>query len=357
LIHAVTLDPVTLTPNAVETSIVTPHGEYNLGPRIDYQLNAKNTLTGRYQYSFGTSDNNGIGQYTLLSNGYSSENRSQDLQLTDTTVLSPTAVNDLRFQYARNTSRDFGSNEVATVNVTDAFVGGGAQVGRSSNTSQRYEFQDNTSIAHRAHTFRFGARVRHETLSDDSPANFGGTFTFFGVAAAPLLDAANNAVLDPSTGLAKTAPIGSLEQYRRTLLFQGMGLPAAQIRALGGGASQFSIAGGNPVASVSQTDMGVYGQDDWRVKPNLTVSVGLRYETQTNIHDWHDLSPRLGIAWAPKPQNGKPPKIVIRAGFGAYYDRVNSNLTLRQLRFDGVNQQQLLVVNPDSSPTFPRSLR
>ncbi|MFX8601119.1 hypothetical protein ABTL95_19570, partial [Acinetobacter baumannii] len=90
-----------------------------------------------------------------------------------------------------------------------------------------------------------------------------------------------------------------IEQYRRTLAYAQQGYTPAQIRALGGGASQFTIAAGNPSLSASQFDAGVFFGDDWRVRPNLTMSVGLRYETQTNIHDWHDIAPRIGFAWAP----------------------------------------------------------
>ena len=59
----------------------------------------------------------------------------------------------------------------------------------------------------------------------------------------------------------------------------------AQIRAMGGGPAQFTINTGNPALSVSQVDVGFFYQDDWRLKPNFTLSLGARYETQNNIHD------------------------------------------------------------------------
>ena len=323
LITADTLDPVTLADVPVRSTVVTPRHDWDISPRIDYQLSAGHTLSARYEFDTTSRSNNGIGQYSLPSRAYSSDG----LHLTETAVLSPTVVNETRFGYNRGANNQYGDNSVPAVNVADSFLGGSAQVGRARNLAQHYEIQNNTSMGHKTHTHRFGLRARHDTLSDYSPTNFGGSFTFFGVGNAPVLDGAGQAVPGATTD------ISSLEQYRRTLLFQRLGYSPAQVRALGGGASQFSIAGGSPLADVSQTDLGVFALDDWRMKPNFTLSLGLRYETQTKIHDWRGFAPRVGIAWAPKGKAGKPPKTVIRAGSGVYYDRVAMNLTLQQLRF------------------------
>ena len=105
-------------------------------------------------------------------------------------------------------------------------------------------------------------------------------------------------------------------------MLQKAGFTPTQIRQLGGGASQFNIDSGNPYSSISQYDVGLFAQDDWRVRPNLTFSYGLRYEWQTNITDHGDFAPRMGFAWAPgNAKNGRQ-KTVIRGGFGMFYDRV-----------------------------------
>ena len=62
------------------------------------------------------------------------------------------------------------------------------------------------------------------------------------------------------------------------------GLSPALIRAAGGGATQFTIAAGNPTSAVTQWDFGGFAQDDWKVQPNLMLSFGLRYENQDNIN-------------------------------------------------------------------------
>ena len=141
---------------------------------------------------------------------------------------------------------------------------------------------------------------------------------------------------------------------RRTLLLQRRGFSPVSIRALGGGATQFSINAGDPVLSASQTDVGAFVSDDWRVRPNLTLSLGLRYETQTNIHDWRDFGPRLGIAWAPGGRSkGGRPKTVLRAGSGFFYDRFGLSNTLTALPYNGIVQQQYVIANPDFFPTIP----
>ena len=75
----------------------------------------------------------------------------------------------------------------------------------------------------------------------------------------------------------------SLDSYRITLLGLQQGLSDAEIRAMGGGASQFTMTTGVPLAAVAQTDIGLFGEDSWRIRPNFTLNYGLRFETQNNI--------------------------------------------------------------------------
>jgi hypothetical protein len=185
------------------------------------------------------------------------------------------------------------------------------------------EVQNMTTVTHGAHLFRWGGRLRGVELRDQDTTNYTGTFTF-----------------------------SSLDSYRTTLTGQQAGWSAQQIRAAGGGASQFSIAAGNPLASLSQYDVGFYALDDWRARPNFTVSLGLRYEAQTRIDDHHDVAPRLGIAWGLAPK-GKTPKTVIRAGVGLFYDRVSESLSLDALRRNGIHQQQFVLDSPDFYPVVP----
>jgi hypothetical protein len=100
-------------------------------------------------------------------------------------------------------------------------------------------------------------------------------------------------------------------------------------------------------------DVGLFVGDEWRLRPNFTVNLGLRYETQTNMHDHRDFAPRVAFAWAPGGAGQKRAKTVIRGGLGIFYDRFALANTLAAQRFNGIVQQQLIVPNPDFYPAVP----
>jgi hypothetical protein len=82
------------------------------------------------------------------------------------------------------------------------------------------------------------------------------------------------------------------------------------------------VSAGNPYIGLNQMDFGPFIQDDWRVRPNLTISLGTRWESQTNVPDHNDWAPRVGFAWSPDAKaNGGRSKTVIRGGWGMFYDR------------------------------------
>ncbi len=339
-----------LAPTPFNVALVTPNKFFSLNPRFDYQLNQANTLVVRYSYFRNEADNIGASDFSLPERAFSRSSNTQVLQLTETMIISPKLMNETRFQYNRNRSRQDGNNTIPTILVQEAFTSGGSQVGLAHNNEDRWELQNYSMWTNGRHIMRFGVRARGVKITDFSPQNFGGTFTFSG-GDAPQLDANNQVVLD-SNGDPVLVPITSLERYRRTLLFQGN----PNMRELGGGVTQFSIAGGNPEASVSQTEMGVFFQDEWRIRPNLTVTMGMRYENQTNISSNYNFAPRLFFAWAPggtnvggnpgAPPSSSSPKMVIRGGMGVFYDRFGESATLLETRFNGVNQQDFRIFNP-----------
>jgi hypothetical protein len=294
--------------------IITPQRRTNFSARFDYQLNKNNTLVARYNYLRSSFDNSGIGGFSLPTRAFDLTRSENILQLTETAILSPSILNETRFQFIRGRRRQEGDASLPVIAVQEAFIGGGAPFGLALNDSDRFELQNVTTGVRGLHTWKAGGRLRALRITDVAPSNFNGTFVF-----------------------------SSLEQYQQVLA----GTPGVR-------PAQFTIAGGNPRAEVTQYDLAGFAQDDWRMTPNFTLSYGLRFETQNNINDRVDIAPRVAFAWAPViSSKTKKPQTVIRAGIGLFYFRVEDGLTLDLNRFNGVNQQQFIVPNPDFFPNIP----
>jgi len=350
IVNAVTLDPTTLTAAPLLNIFKTVQRRSRVEPRIDYQLNDNNTLTLRYGFIRGDIQGAGIGGFNLTSSGYHNHYVIQTGQFIETSVHGAT-VNETRFQLYHNSQELQADSSGPSVQVLGSFTAGGSPVGHNFDKQTYYELQNNTTSVRGSHTWRFGLRARFVTDDNVSPQNFNGTFTFSG-GLAPVLDATQQPLLD--AGQPVLEQIDSIERYRRTVVFQQAGLTPAQILARGGGASQFSIAAGIPETIANRFDISVFAGDDWRLRPDLTLNLGLRYENQPNIHDAGDIAPRVGFAWAPGGHANSPhPKTVLRGGFGIFYDRFPLSYSLAAERYNGIVQQQYVVTNPDFFPNVP----
>lgn len=315
-----------------QQDITVPTRRFTISPRFDYQINASNTLVARYSFTRVKSDNfnGGFNLPSLTSKNSSTEH---EFRITETAILNPKTVNETRFEYNINRRNQTGDNTIPTINVSGAFVGGGAQIGQNFSNSDGIELQNYTTTSlgkNSQHAIKFGGRLRYDSLKDQSQSNFGGAFTFAGVR-------------DPLTG---NVLYSSIEQYRQKVL--GNTNPIFN-------PSQFSLTSGNPLADVSQYDVGLFITDDWKMRPDLTLSLGLRYENQNNISDNFNFAPRFSFAYSPGAGGAKQPKTVFRGGAGIFYDRFGENFTLQAERFNGTNQVQYIVTNNQailSQPVF-----
>jgi hypothetical protein len=321
-VNALTLDSNFQTV-PVAQAVLTPRRDTEENFKLDRQLSKNQTLTLRYTFARQVVDDQGASGFSLPTRIYNNHDGEDTVQFAETGVYGLHTVNETRARYSRQRSSQQGSPGLPTTAVLDAFTGGGSPMSLSFTNQDRIEVQNMTTVTHGVHLFRWGGRVRGVDLRDQDTTNYTGTFTF-----------------------------SSLDSYRTTLMGRQAGWSAQQIRAAGGGASQFSIAAGNPLAGLTQFDLGFFVLDDWRVRPNLTLSLGLRYEAQTRIDDRRDLAPRIGLAWGLAPA-GKTAKTVVRAGAGLFYDRVGESLSLDALRRDGIHQQQFVLDSPDFYPVVP----
>jgi len=285
--------------------VLNPRVRTSMSTRIDRQVSASNTLMVRYQFTHNREENNGIGQLSLPSQGFNQTSNENEIQISDTQVLSPRAVNETRFEWERGATDQNALVLTPSINVLGQFVSGGNALGNSSVITNHYELQNYTSINKGNHFLRFGGRLRSTSNSSSSTQNFNGTYTFDSLAA-----------------------------------FQS------------GAPRQLTIVTGNPLIEDTFVDAGFYTEDDWKLHPNMTLSYGLRFETQNGIHDHGDWAPRVGFAWGLGGKKNAAPKTVIRTGFGMFYDRFAQNLIMQAERLNGINQQQFVIANP-SYPNPP----
>jgi hypothetical protein len=321
LVNAEVLDS-NFQPVAEAFGIVAPNTFTNISPRVDYQLSTNITLQARYSLRKTDSENNGVGQFSLPSTASTNKGTNQQVQLTETWVVNPKTINETRYQYARNRGNSFGVDPELNISVNSAFVTGSNYDQTYTNTDS-HELQNYTSITHGTQFIKFGGRIRGSQYTSFSENNFPGQFDFLSLASYAIMQ----------QGIAQS-------------------LPLSQIIANGGGPSQYTVAAGNPLLGVSQVDAGLFVQDDWRIKPSVTLSLGLRYEIQNNIGDKGDLAPRIGLAWGIGPSQGRlrSPKMVLRAGAGYFYDRFSVQNVLNAERFNGANELTYTVTNPQFFP-------
>ena len=307
----VPFDPVTGNPFA--QAVPNPRTRTNISPRIDLQLGQNNTLMIRYQFTQNNETNDGVGQFALPSQGYNVGNTEQTLQISDTQILSPSVVNETRFQYIRDRNNQTSQNFQPTISVLGEFTDGGNSSESLTITRTTTNCRTYTSMVHGKHFMKVGGRLRVTRDANSATSNFNGIYTF-----------------------------SSLSAYQS-------GTP-----------SQYAITTGQPLARVTLIDAGLYGEDEWRIRPNMSLSYGLRFETQNQISDHADLAPRTVFSWG-LGRGKTPPKTVLRAGWGIFYDRFAYDLALQAERLNGTasGQTQTIVqlaqLFPECSERGPAS--
>jgi hypothetical protein len=305
-------------------AVSNPSTRTNVSPRFDFQLTPNNTLMVRYQFTRNAEQNEGVGQFSLYPmQAYNLNDAEQTLQMSDTQVLGANVINETRFQYIRedNNQSPIVTPELTTA-VLGAFTNGGNNVGKILDYENHFELQNYISIARGSHFIKFGARLRVTTDSNQSQSDFNGMYTF-----------------------------SSLTAYRNTV----SGTPCTPSAQNPCGPTQFSIATGPAKFDLSLIDAGLYAEDDWRIRPNLMLSYGLRFETQNRISDHADFGPRMTISWGLGSSGKTQPKTVLRAGFGMFYNRFTYDLVLQTLRLNpnGTGQTQYVIDNPTFYPNIP----
>jgi hypothetical protein len=289
-------------------------------PRVDFQLGKSNTLSVRDSFTRSIATGNGVGGLSLAQQANNANNYENAIQVSDTIVVNSHLINETHFQWRRVRNDQIASFSTPTITVQGAFIDGGSNAGTVNDHQDIFELQNYSTATAGKHTLRFGARLRAYRDVNESTSGANGNYVF------------------QSTSEYLT---GTPAQYQATVV-------------------------NNPTARALLFDAALFYQDDWRWKPNLTLSYGLRYEGQNRIHDHADFAPRFALAWAPGHLGNTPPKTVFRGGYGWFYGRFTvpnsfSSATgtpyiMQAIHQNGVNQQSFIVNNPSFfDPTAPAS--
>jgi len=283
----------------------------NFFTRIDHSINQRNQLSARYSlYHINAVNSRTVGGLNAVSRGTGLGDTDQTVQASNVTTINDRTLNELRVQYT-NSRLDAPVNDDVGPAVGIAGVAnfGTATFSPLARDINLFEAVDNISTIRGAHSLKAGGGFLYNRVNILFPGAVQGVYAF-----------------------------SSLNNF------------------LSGNYLNYQQAFGAPDQVQSNPNIGVFVQDEWRVRPDLTLNAGLRYDLQFLPDpiqtDTDNVAPRMGIVWAPGDR-----KTVVRSSFGLYYDRIPLRATSNALQRDG---SKFLVVQlsptQPGAPVFPNVL-
>jgi hypothetical protein len=312
-----------------------PYGQTNNAKvfltRLDFNLNSKNQLNLRYNYSTNTALNAVTAGTSLtpttpnaLSNNGTEGDNSNTFLAQLTSFLSSTLVNEFRFQYSHE-NRPRLSNELSPLMQNGFGTFGTVSFLPTTESDYRLQFGNNLSVLRGDHTMKFGVDVNRTKASQIFAQGQTGIFSFSGLSGGDATSA--NTIL-------RILTVGAAG---------GAGDPANRYDD---NRVRYARQIGNGELTLASTEAAFFAQDAWKIRPNFTFNFGLRYEFQimpkpdvsntaltaivqnANLpigkinpavleDQWKQFAPRAGFAWDPW-NDGKG---VIRGYSGIYYAR------------------------------------
>jgi Carboxypeptidase regulatory-like domain/TonB-dependent Receptor Plug Domain/TonB dependent receptor len=284
-------------------NIIAPSTYKTMQFRIDHKVTNNDNATFRQLYNPKV-DENAISNCALGSLYCGNQDlKDNNFAISETHLIDSARLNEFRFSWVRR-NLDFPENDQKspTATITGLFTIGGASNFPQSRLSNGYQFSDSFTWTKSRHTLKFGADIRYSVLDNVAAFDSKGTFTF-----------------------------DNLQNYMNNF------------------ATVFQQALQTASWTAKQWQNFLFVQDDFRLTPELTLNLGLRYEVSTVPlgffgatdpqslgamvpgpvqKDNNNWAPRIGAAWSPNSSNkivGNG-KSVFRAGFGVGYDILFYNL-------------------------------
>lgn len=271
-----------------------PFDSESLSGVLNYALTKDQTMRVSGNWNRSSQDNLGVGQYDLPERAYHSDSHAFGFTALEAGPLGRRWFINTRANGRFTSSATTSATEAQTIRVNDSFTSGGAQRAGGRDLASATVNSDLDYIRGR-NSWRMGAQLDLGSYQSNDASNYLGTYTF-----------------------------ASLTDYEA-------GLPVLFTKRIG-----------NPNVDYSNAQFGVYLQDDIRVRKNLTLSPGVRYEVQTHVSDYNNIGPRFGVTWSPF----KSGKTSVQLGGGIFYDWFSTGTYEQTLRVDGIRQQELDIVNP-----------
>ena len=298
-------------PAVTTGSFATGHDATNLFLRLDHRLSEKTLLTARYSlYDIGSDNARNVGGLNAISRGTALANTDHTLAVNAVVALAPLAVNETRVQLTRS-RLSAPPNDLAgpAVNVSGVASLGTATFSPVARDIDLLEVANVTTVQRGAHALKAGADLLYNRVDIAFPGAVQGVYTF-----------------------------SSLDDLRA------------------GRYVTFQQAFGEEDQHQDNPNLGLFVQDEWRVSRDLTLNGGLRYDLQMLNDpirtDTDNVSPRLGVAWA--PGDGR---MVVRAGGGLFFDRLPLRAISNALQRDGTKYRvAVMPFGTPGAPSFPHTL-
>jgi hypothetical protein len=261
---------------------------------LDYAVTLDQTLRFGYNLTHVANDNLGVGGYNDPDRAYSTDTAVNTVRVQHFGPVGRRAFTRSRIQLIQSDSTSQSAVDAPTIQVLETFTSGGAQQAGGNHATTLDLASDLDYVVGR-HSLRSGFVLDATHYRSDASSNYLGMYTFDNLAAYE----ANH--------------------------------PSNYIRRIG-----------DPAIVYANVQAGVYVQDDIRVRKNLSLTPGLRYEIQTHVRDRADVGPRFGFTWAPTTGG----QTTIRGSAGIFYDWLPTSTYDQVVRLDGFHQQEINVVDP-----------